>query len=56
MEEAFTQDTLPRETITIFLDIPTIFDYIVDHHQDEKRVKVTSDGLMICNVIKARGT
>lgn len=40
MEEVFSMETLPKEAETIFFDFLTLFDYIVDNHQDEKRVKV----------------
>ena len=37
--------------MTIFFDIRTLFDYIVDNYQDEKRVKLKEQGLLVCNIL-----
>ena len=40
----------------IFFDMKTLFDYIADNYQDEKRVKVLEEGLLVCNIIKIKAT
>jgi hypothetical protein len=37
--------------MTIFFDVRTLFDYIVDNYQDEKRVKLKEQGLLVSNIL-----
>jgi len=37
--------------MTIFFDMRTLFDYIVDNYQDEKRVKLKEQALLVSNIL-----
>lgn len=54
-EEYYNIDSIPTQALTIFFDLQTFFDYIVENHADSNRVSITKHGIVVSNIIKARG-